>query len=136
MASRHLVHIVDAQGPCQVSTPLLLVEDDPQLRGMIAMLLEGEGYPVAVAADGLDAIQYLREHRPSLVILDMNLPYVDGDEVGARVRARYGHAVPILVVTASRRGAEMADALGAVYVAKPFKVDELLTAIWYCLNHQ
>jgi DNA-binding response OmpR family regulator len=136
MASRPLPRSVDALGPHQVSTPLLLVEDDPQVRGMMAMLLEGEGYPVLVAADGLDAIQYLQESRPSLVILDLNLPYVGGDEVGARVRQRYGHAVPILVVTANRRGAEMADALDAGYVAKPFDVDELLTAIWCCLEHQ
>jgi CheY-like chemotaxis protein len=118
MASGKPLHIVDALGAGQVSTPLLLVEDDPELRGMMAMLLEGEGYPVLVAADGLDAIQYLQEHRPSLVILDLNLPYVDGDEVGARVRARYGPAVPIVVVTANRRGAEMADALGAAYVVE------------------
>ena len=136
MASRQLVHIVDPQGPDQVSTPLLLVEDDPQLRGMMATLLEDEGYPVRVAADGLDAIRYLQEHRPSLVILDMNLPYVDGDEVGARVRARYGPAVPIVVVTASRRGAELADALGAAYVAKPFDVDELLATVRGCLDHR
>jgi CheY-like chemotaxis protein len=136
MASRQLLRTVDAQGPHQVSTPLLLVEDDPQVRGMMAMLLEGEGYPVLVAADGWDAIQYLQASRPSLVILDLNLPYVDGDEVGARVRERYGHAVPILVVTASKNGAEMADALDAAYVAKPFDVDELLLAVGCCLNHQ
>jgi len=64
------------------------------------------------------------------------LPYVDGDEVGARVRARYSQSVPILVVTGNRRGAEMADALGAAYVAKPFDVDELLTTVWGCLNHR
>ena len=136
MASGKPLHIVDALGADQVSTPVLLVEDDPQVRCMMVMLLEGEGYSVAVAADGLDAIRYLQEHRPSLVILDMNLPYVDGNEVGARVRARYGQAVPVVVVTASRRGAELADALGAAYVAKPFDVDELLTTVWGCLNHQ
>ena len=136
MASRQLLRTVDAQGPVQVSAPLLLVEDDPQLRGMMAMLLEGEGYPVLVATDGLDAIQHLQERRPSLVILDLNLPYVDGDEVGASVRARYGQTVPILVVTASRRGAEMADDLDAAYLAKPFDVDELLTTVGSCLDHR
>ena len=136
MASRQLLHIADAQGPCPVSTPLLLVEDDPQVRGMMVMLLEGDGLPVLVAADGLDAIHHLQEHRPSMVILDVNLPYVDGDEVGARVRTRYGSTVPILVVTASRRGAAIAGDLGAAYVAKPFDVDELLTTIWRCLSHR
>jgi DNA-binding response OmpR family regulator len=102
----------------------------------MVMLLEGEGLPVLVAADGLDAIHHLQEHRPSMVILDVNLPYVDGDEVGARVRTRYGSTVPILVVTASRRGAAIAGDLGAAYVAKPFDVDELLTTIWRCLSHR
>jgi DNA-binding response OmpR family regulator len=136
MTSRPLLHLVDARGPYPVSTPLLLVEDDPQLRGMMAMLLEDEGYSVLVAPDGFTAIQYLQDHRPSLVILDLHLPNVDGDEVGARVRARYGQAVPILVVTASRRGAAIAETLDAAYVAKPFDVDELLTAIWCCLEQR
>jgi DNA-binding NtrC family response regulator len=52
MARGELVHLVDARGPCAVSTPLLVVEDDPQLRHMMVLLLEDEGYPVDTAADG------------------------------------------------------------------------------------
>ena len=133
MVTRDVLHGVAAQGAHPVSTPLLVIEDDPQLRLLMALLLEDEGYPVQVAADGLDAIQRLQAGRPSLVILDLNLPSVNGDEVGARIRARYGPTLPIIMVTASRRGAEEAASLGAAYLRKPFDVDELLTMVWRCL---
>jgi DNA-binding response OmpR family regulator len=134
MARGELVHLVDARGPCAVSTPLLVVEDDPQLRHMMALLLEDEGYPIDTAADGLDAIRRLQEGRPSLVLLDLNLPYVNGDEVGTRIRARCGRALPIVLVTASQHGVEIAEALEAEYLLKPFNVDELLTVVWRCLD--
>jgi CheY-like chemotaxis protein len=134
MARGELVHLADERAPCAVSTPLLVVEDDPQLRCMMVLLLEGEGYPVVAVADGLDAIKRLQESRPSLVILDLNLPHVNGDEVGTKIRARYGQALPIVLVSASQRGAEIAQALEAEYVPKPFNVDKLLTVVWRCLD--
>ena len=134
MGAGELVRIVDLRRARHVDTPLLVVEDDPHLRGMMVLLLEEEGYPVLAAADGLDAIRRLQEGRPCLVILDQNLPYVNGDEVGTRIRARYGRALPIIVVTANRRGAEIAETLEAEYLPKPFNVDELLTVVWRCLD--
>lgn len=102
---------------------------------MICLLLEDEGYPIRVAADGLEAMQLAREYRPSLVILDINLPYMDGDEVGGRLRVLYGAVLPIIVMTAGSRGAEKARAVGAAaYLPKPFDVDELLAAVWRCLD--
>ena len=134
MGVEELVRIVDMRRPRHVATPILVVEDDPHLRGMLVLMLEGEGYPVQAVADGLDAIRRLQEGRPCLVILDLNLPYVNGDEVGTRIRARYGRALPIILVTANRRGAEIAGAIEAAYLPKPFDVDELLTVVWRCLE--
>ena len=65
------VHLIDRLEPRRVSTPILVVEDDPQLRIMFQLLLEGEGYPVVAAADGLEAVRAVRSMRPSLVILDL-----------------------------------------------------------------
>jgi DNA-binding response OmpR family regulator len=62
------------------------------------------------------------------------LPYVNGDEVGTRIRARYGQALPIVLVTANQDRAEIAEALEAEYLPKPFNVDELLTVVWRCLD--
>src|SRR4051812_37583762 len=109
MARGQFVHLVDTRRSCHVSTPLLLVEDDPQLRRMMTTLLEDEGYPVVAVADGVDASRYVRERRPSLVVLDLNLPHLGGDEVGTRIRARYGRAVPIVLVSANEEAAGVAE---------------------------
>jgi DNA-binding response OmpR family regulator len=134
MARGELVHLVDARGPCRVNTPLLVVEDDPQVRRMVELLLEDEGYPVVAFADGLDAQRRLQEGRPCLVILDLNVPYVSGDEIGARIRARYGQTVPIILVSADPQGAEVAEMLQAAYRQKPFNVDDLLAVVWRYLE--
>lgn len=79
------------------------------------------------------ALRFAVSH-PSLVILDLNLPYVNGDEVGVRIRTRYGRTLPIILVTANRHGAEIAEALEAEYLPKPFNVDQLLTVVWRYLE--
>ena len=129
MGVGELVRIVDIRRPRQVGTPLLVVEDDPALRGLLVLLLEDEGYPVLAVADGREAVRRLRASRPCLVILDLNLPHVNGDDVGLRIRARYGPMLPIILVTANRHGADIAETLKAKYVPKPFNVDELLAVV-------
>lgn len=129
MVRRQPLQLVDARGPRDVETPLLVVEDDAQLCSLMVMLLEEEGYPVEVAIDGRQAVQRASATRPSLVILDLGLPYLDGQEVGAQLRARYGEGLPLIVVTADRQGAERAAALGAAYLRKPFDLDALLLLI-------
>src|SRR5262249_11173400 len=63
---RSPIHLVDRRAPRRVSTPILVVEDDPQLRLMFQLLLEGEGHRVVTAADGLEAVRCARTLRPSL----------------------------------------------------------------------
>ena len=62
--------------------PILLVEDDPDIRAMIAQLLELEGYRVRVSANGVDGLQILRglegEERPGLILLDLMMPVMNG----------------------------------------------------------
>jgi CheY-like chemotaxis protein len=134
MGVGELVRIVDLRRPRHVDTPILVVEDNPHLRGMLVQLPEEEGYPVLAVADGLEAIRSLQVSRPSLVVLDLNVPYVNGDEVGTRLRVRYGQNLPIILVTANQRGAEIAKALEAEYLPKPLNVDALLTVVWRCLG--
>lgn len=128
-------HLVDHREPRRVSTPILVVEDDPQLRIMFQLLLEGEGHPVVTAADGLEAVRAVRSMRPSLVILDLELPLLDGRAVAFELRAAYGPSLPIVVVTATGRGAEATDGINpCAYLHKPFDVDGFLTLIWRCLE--
>jgi DNA-binding response OmpR family regulator len=129
------IHLVDRREPRQVSTPILVVEDDPQLRIMFQLLLEEEGYPVVAAADGLEALRAVRSIRPSLVILDLELPLLDGHAVAFELRAAYGPSLPIVVVTATGQGAETMDGINpCAYLHKPFDVDGLLTLVWQCLD--
>src|SRR4051812_4581351 len=83
-------HLIDYRQPRRVSTSILAVGEDPQLRVMFQLLLAGEGYAVVAATDGLDALRAVRSMRRSLVILDLELPLLDGQAVGANLREAYG----------------------------------------------
>jgi two-component system alkaline phosphatase synthesis response regulator PhoP len=108
---------------------ILVVEDDAALRDTIAYNLRGEGFTVLKAADGVAALEEVRQHDVSLVLLDLMLPRLDGWEVCRQIRANPRTAkVPILMLTAR---AEVTDKvvgleLGADdYVTKPFTWNEV-----------
>jgi two-component system phosphate regulon response regulator PhoB len=117
------------------SAPILLVEDDVQLRQFIQWTLEDEGLVVETAADGQQAVDQATQRRPALVILDWGLPRLNGDEVAARLRAAYACTVPILLISAAGSVAEKARQIHAVdYLPKPFDIDDLLTAVHRALG--
>ena len=90
--------------------------------------------PVRDAADGQEAVEWLTRQRPLLVLLDMGLPIVSGDGVAASLRAHYGTAVPVVVLTADGRASEKARHVGAVaYLHKPFDIDELVRTVYAAL---
>ena len=110
--------------------PVLVVEDDPDLRALEAELLSSAGYRVTTAADGLEALDRVEEERPALVLLDMRMPRMDGWKFAAAFRERYGDACPIVVVTAAEDARQRADEVGASgWLAKPFDVDEVLREV-------
>jgi DNA-binding response OmpR family regulator len=109
---------------------VLVVEDDTDLRQTIQWMLEDEGFLVETAADGREALDRATQHKPSLVILDMGLPIIDGNGVAAGLRSTYGNTVTILTMTADSRAAEKAQRIGAIgYLSKPFDLDTLLDAV-------
>ena len=110
---------------------VLVIEDNSALAEGIAYNLRHEGYEVRVIEDGRDGLDAVREWDPSLVILDLMLPGMDGFEVLERMR-RGGNRVPVLVLTA--RGEEADKVRGFrldadQYVTKPFGVLELLERV-------
>jgi DNA-binding response OmpR family regulator len=72
--------------------------------------------------------------RPSLVLLDLELPLLDGQAVASRLRTAYGDTLPIIVVTATGQRAENLGITPCAYLHKPFDVDGLLTLVWQCLD--
>jgi DNA-binding response OmpR family regulator len=119
------------QSPAGYATgAVLVVEDDPPMRQLIRWVLEDEGIPVETAADGQQALEQARRRRPALVVLDMNLPFVDGDGVASGLRGFPGNTPPILVITGDGRPVEKARRVGAfAMLEKPFEVDDLISAV-------
>ena len=107
---------------------ILLVEDDDILRGAMQLVLEWEGYRVACAGDGRQALDYLRAGgRPALILLDVMLPVLGGWRFRREQRRDPGlAAIPVVVVSALESAAcPDADA----HVRKPFDPQQLLEAI-------
>jgi CheY-like chemotaxis protein len=109
--------------------PILVVDDDPSIRGVVNDVLQLEGYSVCTAGNGLDALDAVERVRPALVLLDMRMPVMNGWGFARAMRAR-GQNIPILVFTAARDASLWAEEIGADgCIAKPFEVDELLTEV-------
>ena len=109
--------------------PILVVDDDPNILDVVSELLDMEGYRVTTAANGAEALARLDEGIPSLVLLDMRMPVLDGWGFAREVKAR-GIQLPILVMTAAQNARLWAEEIGAQgYVAKPFEVPALLDAV-------
>ena len=113
---------------------ILLVEDNDDVREMMAVALELGGHTVWTAANGRDALARLRQGvRPCLILLDLMMPVMNGWELRAALKADATLAdIPVIVVSAVT--AEIANRLnGAEYVPKPVDIDQLLDIVCeYC----
>jgi two-component system, chemotaxis family, chemotaxis protein CheY len=112
-----------------IEAPILVVDDDQTILNTVAEILHLEGYPVTTASNGAEALQVLERSQPSLVLLDMRMPVLDGWGFARQLKAR-GVETPILVMTAAQDAGVWADEIGAAgYLAKPFDLMELLEAV-------
>jgi len=108
---------------------ILVVDDEADIRATVSAMLEIEGYDVAEASNGADALHVLEERRPDLILLDMRMPILDGWGFAAELRRR-GHRTPIVVMTAARDAAHWAaEIAAAAFVAKPFGFEDLIAAV-------
>ncbi len=111
------------------SGPILVVEDDPDILTTVADILEQEGYRVEMAANGAEALEAVDRVRPSLVLLDMRMPVLDGWAFARSLKLK-GIRLPILVMTAAQDARRWAREIGAQgYIAKPFDLTDLLEAV-------
>jgi two-component system, sensor histidine kinase and response regulator len=116
-----------------VAGDVLIVDDCADAREIVATLLESHGHRVRSASLGLEAIELAKSEPPDLVLLDVQLPDVDGFEVCRQLRTRWAPSeMPVLFVSATRDVHEKVRAfrLGGVdYVTKPFQFDEMLARV-------
>lgn len=110
---------------------ILVVDDDPQIREMLQDYLGGHGFRVSIVASGEEMLQIVRKDPPDLILLDLNLPGVDGLSCARKLRAENGD-IPIIMLTG--RDTEVDRIVGLEvgaddYVGKPFNLRELLARI-------
>ncbi len=108
-----------------------MVDDDEAVRTSLRRSLEFEGYQVRCAADGALALAAIAQRRPDLVLLDLQLPHMDGLTTCRRLRAA-GEDVPVLMLTARDGTTDRVSGLDAGaddYLAKPFALEELLARL-------
>ncbi|MFI5496322.1 response regulator [Actinoplanes sp. NPDC051859] len=111
-------------------TRILVVDDEPQIVRALSINLRARNYEVDSAPDGRSALHAATRHRPDLIVLDLGLPDMDGDDV---IRGLRGWTTVPIIVLSGRAGNEdkvaALDAGADDYITKPFSVDELLARI-------
>ena len=117
------------EGALREATTVLVAEDDEDIRLMMVMLLRMKGYKTAEARDGQETLEVAQELRPDLILVDLQLPRLNGFGVARFVRQHETlHRVPIIVVSAHDPAKHRALALAAgcnAYVQKPIDFDSL-----------
>jgi CheY-like chemotaxis protein len=109
--------------------PILVIDDDLTIQQTVAELLDFEGYAVVTASNGAEGLAMLERGRPSLVLLDLRMPVLDGWAFARAARER-GFLLRIVVMTAAHDARRWADEVGArAHVAKPFEADDLLRIV-------
>ena len=109
---------------------ILVVDDEPQIRRVMRTTLTMQGYSVIEARDGAEALEKLRSERPDLILLDMNMPVLDGLQACREIRSVSD--VPIVMLTVRSAEKDKVRALDAGaddYVVKPFSIQELLARV-------
>jgi CheY-like chemotaxis protein len=109
---------------------VLVVDDDPDILEAICDILTGEGYRVARARHGGEALAALERERPALILLDLMMPVMDGLAFAQALRERERErGVPIVVISAEGNPQKAAAVGARAYLSKPFDIDALLAEV-------
>jgi two-component system, OmpR family, KDP operon response regulator KdpE len=112
------------------SAKILVVDDEPQVRRVMKATLSAEGYTISEARNGEEALQCFRTYSPDIVLLDVNMPGMDGLEACRQIRKSSDVPIIMLTVRSAERDKVLAlDAGADDYVVKPFGMQELLARI-------
>ncbi|MEX1022620.1 MAG: response regulator [Dehalococcoidia bacterium] len=113
-----------------MTADVLVVDDDPGIRMVLADMLELEGYTVRTASDGIEALERCEAQTPDLMILDLMMPRLDGmGVIGALTERGLRERFPVLVLTARHGGCAQLRGTVEDCAEKPFDIDEVLARI-------
>jgi CheY-like chemotaxis protein len=108
---------------------ILIVDDEVAITDLLGETLSEEGYTIRVAHDGASALLDILARQPALIILDIGMPVMTGDELLRRLRRNYALDIPIIVLTAGLHPERMLDQGANAVLAKPFELDTLLDQV-------
>jgi CheY-like chemotaxis protein len=110
---------------------ILIVEDDADIRELMKIFLEADGYRVDLAADGLEALEELEAGpRPALILLDLMMPRMDGEQFLKQLRGSRFADIPIIIMSGHSAAEKKAQQLNVAHcLMKPVEVDDLLKTV-------
>lgn len=109
---------------------IIVVDDEPTLRSVLADAFTDAGYRVREAADGLDALTAAEQEPPDLIVSDVAMPRLDGADLAAQMQAR---GVPVVLLSAIYDVVDLPD---VAFVPKPFDLDDLLDIVSSVLERE
>lgn len=123
----------------QVKSPtILVVDDDEVIRNALKRILESEGYHIVMAEDAMELSKVLEHTRLDLILLDVNLPWVDGIELCQLIKSHYSlKEVPLILISGRKSPEDVEAGFEAGcddYLAKPFDLDQMTSAISRALD--
>ena len=116
----------------RASPLLMLVDDDEDIREVLRLFLEIDGYRVTTATDGIVAFEQLKKtsERPSLILLDLMMPRMDGEQFMKTLRSSPFADIPVVIMSGHREAGEKAKQLnGNCCLMKPVEFDELMAVV-------
>lgn len=118
------------EGNATVSRPILVVDDEQEIRCLLREFLTDEGYEVVTAPNGRAALEVATSLSPAVILLDMNMPVMDGWAFARAYRNQVKNPVPVIILTAGGSAAQRAAEVEATgFLPKPFDIDELLAIV-------
>ena len=108
---------------------VMLVDDEMDILDILTELFEDEGYAVVAFEDGRAALEYACRQPPSLVLVDLLMPLMDGRDLIVRLRAEAGGTFPIVVMSASTTFERIRDLPIQDYISKPFDLDDVVARV-------
>jgi two-component system OmpR family response regulator len=113
----------------RVLREVLIVDDDPDILEIVTEALRDEGFHVAAFGDGAHALAYAHDHIPAVVLTDLLIPPMGGEELILGLRALHGDALPIVVMTAMTDRSRLAGVPVDEVLDKPFELEDLSAII-------
>ena len=109
---------------------VLVTDDDPDMLDIVSTLLDASGFEVMTAANGREALDRVGTRMPSVILLDMRMPVMDGWQFAAEFRARFPDGAKLVVMTAAEHASQRAAEIRADgWLAKPFALSKLVESV-------